>query len=364
MKAALLCDGATALTIHDVTYSDPMGHEVLLRTKAVGLCHSDYHYVDGTLDRQRPVMLGHEAVGVVEAVGPLVTSVAVGDRVVTCLVIGCGSCRRCEMGEPNVCANAGVTRRSAGQTARVTCDGVTVTQMANIGALGEYTLMDERGVVRIDDDVPDELAAILGCAVVTGLGAVFNVAEVQAGDTVAVIGAGGVGLNVIQGARIAGASQVIAIDTAAAKLSRAQQLGATDVIDSSTTDAVAAVRALTGDGVDHAFEVVGRPATAALAFDLAAPNRTAYIVGVMADDAMVSVPAIGLRRGKRIVGVFMGSTRPRVDIPRYVEMWRRGQLDLASMVSRTLPLADVNEGFAAMTRGEVARSVVVMADPA
>jgi S-(hydroxymethyl)glutathione dehydrogenase/alcohol dehydrogenase len=203
-----------------------------------------------------------------------------------------------------------------------------------------------------------ELACILGCAVVTGLGAALNSAKVQPGESVVVIGCGGVGLNVIQGARIAGASPIIAIDANPAKLARARQLGATETIDASSCDATAAVRDITGAGADHAFEVVGRPALVRQAFDMAAPGRTAYVLGIQSDDAELTLPVTGFRRGKKVVGVFMGDTDPRADIPRYAELWRSGALDLGGLVSHTLPLEDVNRGFAMMAAGESARTVI------
>jgi S-(hydroxymethyl)glutathione dehydrogenase/alcohol dehydrogenase len=219
-------------------------------------------------------------------------------------------------------------------------------------------LLDERAVTAVSTDIPLELACILGCAVVTGLGAALNTAQVQPGESVAVIGCGGVGLNVIQGARIAGAKHIIAVDANPAKLVRATQLGATDVVDASTTDAVQAVLDITGTGADHVFEVVGRPALVRMAFDMAAPGRNAYVLGIQSDDAEMTLPVLGLRRGKKVVGVFMGDTNPRLDIPRYVDLWRSGQLDLSGMVSHTLPLEEVNDGFAMMTTGESARTVI------
>jgi S-(hydroxymethyl)glutathione dehydrogenase / alcohol dehydrogenase len=232
--------------------------------------------------------------------------------------------------------------------------------MGGIGALADQVIMDERGLIAIPSDMPAPLAAILGCAVVTGLGAAFNVAKIQPGDTVAIIGCGGVGLNVLQGARISGAARIIAIDLSAEKLDLARRLGATDAINASDGDPVGAVQSLTGGGVDHAFEVIGRPATLAQAFEMARVGGTAYLVGVMPDDAVAQVSAMGLRRGKSLKGVFMGNGDPHLDIPRAVNLWQRGLLDLESMVSRTLPLDEVNEGFAALARGEVARAVVVM----
>ena len=358
MRAAVLRDGTDQLDIADGDNDAPIRREVLVRSVAAGLCHSDYHYLDGTLKRPRPVILGHEGAGVVEAVGPDVRDIHVGDHVVTCLVMGCGECARCVAGEPTRCLHPEVTKRAAGAAPRLTLDGVTVGQMANVGSLADRILLDERAVTAINADIPMELACILGCAVVTGLGAALNTAKVQPGESVAVIGCGGVGLNVIQGARIAGAKQIIAIDANPGKLVRARQLGATETIDASAIDAVEAVREITGSGADHVFEVVGRPALVRQAFEMAAPGRTAYVLGIQSDDAELTLPVTGFRRGKKVVGVFMGDTDPRVDIPRYADMWRSGQLDLSGMVSHTLPLEDVNTGFAMMAAGESARTVI------
>ena len=272
--AAVLDDGSDDLVVTDIEVDAPRGREVVVRTLATGLCHSDLHFIDGVLTRPRPVLLGHEAVGIVEAIGPGVDSVSVGDRVVTCLVVGCGRCARCEQGEPYVCADPNAVRRARGEPARMTmADGRAIAPMANIGALADRMLVDERALVKIPESMPPTLAAIVGCAVVTGVGSVFNVAKVRPSETVAVIGCGGVGLNVVQGARIAGASRVIAVDVSASKLDLARKLGATDAVDASQDDAVEVVRALVGEGVDHAFEVIGRAETARQAFEMAAPGR-------------------------------------------------------------------------------------------
>ncbi len=358
MRAAVLLDNADQLEIADVDHDEPIGREVLMRSVAAGLCHSDYHYLDGTLNRSRPVILGHEGAGVVEAVGPDVRDIRVGDHVVTCLVMGCGECLRCIAGEPTACLQPQVTKRPSGQRPRLTLDGVSVGQMANVGSLADHILLDERAVTAVNTDIPMELACILGCAVVTGLGAVLNTANVQPGESVAVIGCGGVGLNVIQGARLARAGTIIAIDANPAKLERARQLGATDTIEASAVDTIAAVRDITGPGADHVFEVVGRPALVRQAFEMAAPGRCAYLVGIQADDAELTLPVTGFRRGKKMIGVFMGGTDPRIDIPHYADLWRSGQLDLSGMISHTLPLEDVNRGFAMMLSGESARTVI------
>src|SRR4029079_17346879 len=224
---------------------------------------------------------------------------AVADHVVTCLVWGCGECVGCIAGEPTRCLHPEVTKRASGQPPRLTLDGGSVGQMANVGSLADLILLDERAVTAVNHDILLELACILGCAVVTGLGAALNTANVQPGDSVAVIGCGGVGLNIIQGARLAKAAQIIAIDANAGKLERARQLGATDAVDASATDAVTAVRELTGPGAAHAFDVVGRPALVRQAFDMAAPGRTAYVVGIQADDAELSIPVTGFPPGAK-----------------------------------------------------------------
>lgn len=360
MRAAILHEAASVLAIEPIRGTSLQPREVRVRTVACGLCHSDLHVLDGTLSRPRPQLLGHEAAGVVTEIGEAVTGVAVGDHVVTCLVQGCGVCARCQRGEPGQCTDAAATRRPPGAGPRFeTAHGEPVAVFANVGALSEEMILDERGVVKVDDDVPLDLASILGCAVVTGLGAVFNVAGVQPGDTVAVLGCGGVGLNVVQGARIAGASTIVAVDVSATKLAAAAAMGATHTVDAGSGDPVAQVSAIVPGGVDHAFEVIGRPATAAQALAMAANGRAAYVVGVMADDAEITVPAEATKRGKSLRGVFMGATQPHVDIPRYVDLWRSGQLDLESMVTRRLPLDEVNDGFRALAAGEVNRAVVV-----
>jgi S-(hydroxymethyl)glutathione dehydrogenase/alcohol dehydrogenase len=356
-RGVVLVDGNDLLEIHDLVVAEPGPNEARIRTHATGLCHSDLHLIEGTIVRPRPIVVGHEGAGVVEAVGANVDHLSPGDHVVTCLVVGCGTCPECRAGNPVICANPGATVRGAEEPPRLTLDGVPTGQMGNVGALAERILMDARGVVAISPDMPFELAALLGCAVVTGLGAVFNVARVRPTERVAVIGCGGVGLNIVQGARIAGASQIIAVDLAPAKLQLAEQLGATHTVNASEADPVAAVNQISG-GVDHAFEAIGLTSTSEQAIAMAAPGRTAYVVGILPGDAAVEMPSAALRRTKSLVGVFMGATRPHEDIPRYVELWEQGRLDLETMVSQVLPPERSNEGFAVMTGGEVARTVI------
>ena len=243
--------------------------------------------------------------------------------------------------------------------ARITLeDGTPVGQMSSIGGLGSELIVDERALTKIPTTIPLTLAPLLGCAVVTGLGAVLKVAKVQPGETVAVIGCGGVGLNVIQAAQIARAGRVIAIDVNDNKLQMATTFGATDLVNSASGDAISMVREITGEGVDHAFEVVGRESTVQQAFDLASNGRNAYALGIHPDDGQLTLASIGFRRGKSLVGVFMGDAEPQVDIPRYVDLWASGQLNLEAMISHVLPLDQANEGFALMVAGESARTVI------
>ena len=357
-RGAVLFDGTDQLDVIDLVVDAPGPNEVAIRTHAVGLCHTDLHLMDGTVVRPRPIVPGHEGAGVIEAVGSNVDNLKPGDHVVTCMVVGCGSCPACHEGVPSRCARPNATSRGEDENPRLALGTTPVGQMGGVGALVDRIVMDARGVVAIPSTMPLELAAILGCAVVTGLGSIFNVARVKPTERVAVIGCGGVGLNLIQGARIAGASRIIAVDISPSKLALAELLGATDVVDASTTDAVTAVTDLSGGGVDHAFEAIGLAATAEQAVAMAAPGRTAYVVGLLPIDAEVRVSSSAMRRTKSLVGVVMGGTRPHEDIPRYVELWEQGRLDLESMISQVITLDEVHEGFAAMAGGEVARTVV------
>jgi S-(hydroxymethyl)glutathione dehydrogenase / alcohol dehydrogenase len=355
MKAACLLDGTDTLQIVDLELDAPGPHEVILSTRAVGLCHSDLHVLDGSLTRPRPLVLGHEAAGVVVAVGSAVERLRPGMHVITCLVMGCGACRNCERGAPTLCLDSTATKRPG----RLLLNGAPVGQMAGIGALAEMMLVDERAIVAIPDSMPFNTAALLGCAVVTGLGSVFNVAKVQPGDSVAVIGCGGIGLNLIQASRIAGAGRIAAIDVNDAKIDHARRLGATQGINSASGD----ITSLAGGGFDHVFEAVGRPSTVAQAIDLTEPGGTTNVVGVLPDGSEAVISAKALRSSKTVRGIFMGATQPRADVPRYIQFWERGQLDLDGMISTVLSLDEVNDGFAALARGEVARAVVSFPNP-
>jgi len=360
MQAAVFRRPHEPLTIESIDVDAPARREVLVRTVATGVCHSDLHVVEGqsrhALDR--PIVLGHEGAGVVEAVGADVTTVRAGDHVVACLSGFCGSCAQCLAGHPNLCVG-GLVTRSASAPPRLSQEGMAFTQFAGIGSYAERMLLHENSVVRIDPDLPLDRAALVGCGVLTGVGAALRSSGLEAGQTVAVFGCGGVGLSIVQGARIGGARQIIAVDVFDGKLEMARRVGATHAVNSAQDDPVKAVRALTGGaGVDHAFEAVGNAALVRQAIESLAIRGTATIVGVLPPDAMIEFPWMAIRPECRVQTSRMGSNRFRLDIPRYLDFYRQGRLMLDEMVSRRGKLGDINEAFRAMKAGEVARSVL------
>jgi S-(hydroxymethyl)glutathione dehydrogenase/alcohol dehydrogenase len=349
------------LTIEDVDIDKPQRREVLVRTAATGVCHSDLHVVDG-LGRypvDLPFVLGHEGAGVVEAVGEDVTTMRVGDHVVACLSGFCGSCPQCLSGHPNVCTG-GIIARSESGPQRVSQDGKPFRQFANIASYAEHMLLHENSLVRIDPEIPLDRAALVGCGVLTGVGAALRTSGLEAGQTVAVYGCGGVGLSIIQGARIGGARQIIAVDMFESKLEMARTVGATHFVDTTQDDPVQKIRALTGGlGVDHAFEAVGISKLCRQAIESLAVRGTATIVGVLPPDAMIEFPWLAIRPECKVQTSRMGSNRFRTDIPNYLEFYRQGRLKLDEMVSRRGRLSDINEAFRAMKAGEVARTVLL-----
>jgi len=347
------------LVIEDIQLGTPGPREVLVRTVATGVCHSDLHVLDGALPNPVPIVLGHEPAGVVEGVGGAVEHVAPGDHVIGCLSAFCGSCEYCVAGRPNLCEGEATMRRP-GEPPRLAKDGEPIAQFVHLSAFAERMLVHENALVRIRRDVPLDQVALIGCGVTTGLGAVFNTAQVRAGSTAAVIGCGGIGLSVIQGCRIAGAGRIVAVDTAAWKLELASRLGATDVVDAGAGNPVPPVVELTGGGVDYAFEAIGTPATVRQAVRMARKGGTVVMIGVVPAGVNVELPGADIvLREKRILGCMMGSNRFRTDMPRYVELYRRGLLRLDEMISARLPLERVNDALEAMRQRTAARSVIV-----
>ena len=366
MRAAVLSEIPGKLEIDDVQIDKPGPREVLIRTAAAGLCHSDLHFMQGKFRTPLPAVLGHESAGVVREVGEGVGYVKPGDHVVCCLSLFCGECVACLSGRPFACADTGRLGRSREQTPRLTAaDGAKVEQFSHLGGFAEQMLVHERAVVRIADDLPLDRAALVGCAVLTGTGAVFRTARVEPGSSVAVIGAGGIGLAAIQGARIAGAGMVIAIDISEQKLETAQTFGATHTIDASTTDdVVAAVRDLTGGGVEFSFEAIGAKPTAEQAFRMVAPGGMATIIGMVPNNQPLEIRGMDLLSGRRLQGSTMGSNRFRIDIPRLLEMYRDGRLLLDELISARIDLDAVNDGYDKLQEGRLTRSVIVFDESA
>jgi S-(hydroxymethyl)glutathione dehydrogenase/alcohol dehydrogenase len=331
---------------------------VLIRTRAAGICHSDLHFQTGAYLYPMPAVLGHESAGVVEAVGDQVRYVKPGDHVITCLSVFCGECEYCLRGRPSLCTKTGL-QRGPGEPPRLSQQGRTVHQFLDLSSYAEQMLVHEHAVVKIREDMPLDRAALIGCGVTTGLGAVFRTAAVEVGDTVAVIGCGGVGLSAIQGGAIAGASRVVAVDTNPSKLELARKFGATDAVNPADGDPVAQVRELTRGGVDHAFEAIGLKATTEQAFQMLKNGGTATVIGMIPIGTKVELHGVDFLFEKRIQGCNMGSNRFRTDMPKYVDFYLSGRLNLDDLLSRRLSLAEINEGFAALERGEVARSVIV-----
>ena len=358
MKAAVLREPGKPLTVEEVQIDKPKAHEVLIRTAACGLCHSDLHFINGSYPHPLPAIPGHEAAGIVEAVGDEVTSVKVGDAVVSCLSAFCGNCEFCVSGRMSLCLGA-ATRRGETDAPRISQDGEVVNQMLNLSAFAEQMLIHENACVTINPDMPLDRAALIGCAVTTGAGTIFNACNVTPGETVAVVGCGGVGLATINAAKIAGAGRIIAADPLPEKRKMAEEMGATDTVDALANSAAADIVEMTGGGVDHAVEAVGRPASAELTVNSLKRGGTATILGMMPLAEKVGLSAMDLLSGKKLQGAIMGGNRFPVDIPRLVDFYMKDMLKLDELISERIPLEKVNEGFAAMEKGDTARSVIV-----
>ena len=358
MRAAVLSESPGKLEIDEVQIDKPGPREVLVRTVAAGLCHSDLHFMEGKYPCPLPIVLGHESAGIVEAVGEHVTYAKPGDHVITCLSVYCGNCEYCLTGHLSLCDNKQAVQRPVDSPQRLTRGGEPMAQFADLSSFAEMMLVHENAIVKIRDDMPLDRAALIGCGVTTGVGAVFNTAKVEPGSTVAVIGCGGIGLNCIQAAAIAGAARVIAVDRIKEKLDLAVTFGATHTIDASDDTSVQQVQELTGGGVHYSFEAIGLKATAQDAFAMLRRGGTATIIGMIPLGQNIEIPGFELLYEKRLQGSNMGSNRFRVDMPRYIDLYMDGRLKLDELVSQHISLNDINEGFEAMKTGSVARSVI------
>lgn len=358
MKAAVLREINKPLDIENIEHGDPGPREVLIRTVAAGVCHSDLHFQNGSYPYPLPAVLGHESAGVVEAVGSAVTYVKPGDHVITCLSAFCGHCEYCLTGHMSLCQEPEL-QRAADQPTRLKKGDENMWQFLNLSSFAEYMLVHEHTIAKIREDMPMDRAALIGCGVTTGVGAVIHTARVEPGTTVAVIGCGGVGLSAINGAAIAGAARIIAVDMVPSKLELARKFGATDVVNAKDADPVDAVRELTGGGVHYSFEAIGLKQTAEQSFRMLARGGVATIIGMIPVGVHIELHGPEFLMERRIQGSNMGSNRFRVDMPRFVEFYLQGRLHLDDLISRRIRLEDVNDGLKALETGEVARSVIM-----
>jgi NDMA-dependent alcohol dehydrogenase len=363
-KAAVCPAVGEALEVVEVGLDGPKAGEVRVRMGASGVCHSDLSVVNGTLLSPLPAVLGHEGAGVVDEVGEGVSRVKAGDHVVLSFVPQCGWCYMCTHDSPEMCETGFMAMAMGAQldmTPRFSRDGAPLHQMSALGTFSEELVCPEISMVKIDPDVPYTSAALIGCGVLTGFGAAANTADLKPGDTVAVIGCGGVGLNAIQGAKWKGAERIIAVDRFDSKLDMAKQFGATDLVNASNGDPVAQVRELTaGRGVDVSFEVIGLKDTVQQAFAMVRRGGQAIIVGVPKMEQMMEIPIAMelLVNEKQVRGSWYGSSDVQRDVPRLVELYKDGTLKLDELVSRRIGLEGINDAFTSMEAGEVARSVV------
>ena len=363
MRAAVLNQVGRPLEIEEIDIEAPKAGEVALRIVASGVCHSDYSVAHGVLHSPLPVVLGHEGAGVVEAVGEGVDTLEPGDHVIAALTPSCGSCPMCVEGKPFLCFQMGHTLgRSTllDGTTRLRRGSERVHQLCGVASFAERAVIPAGAAIRVPREAPLEKVCLIGCGVTTGVGAVLNTARVEPGSSVAVIGCGGVGLSIVQGARIAAAATIIAIDPVAEKRELACHLGATHSLDPSAEDVAKAVRGITGFGVHYAFEALGRTETIEQAWSLLRPTGSAVVVGMPAAREELKLRVGGFFQQKGIMGSAYGSAVPRRDIPRYVELYQKGELELDALITRRISLEQVNEAFDDMERGRGARSVILM----
>lgn len=365
MRAALLTSLDHPIEVTDVDIAGPRAGEVLVRVSHCGLCHSDLSVIDGSFPSPLPVVLGHEAAGVIEEVGQGVTAVAPGDHVILTPVPSCGHCYFCVRNQPTLCAVHGTalyTSTMADGTTPLSRGGETVYRGLAAAAFAEYAVMPEIGVVKVDPDIPLETACVLGCAVQTGVGAVLNTAGVEEGATVLVLGAGGIGISVVQGAVLAGAALIVVADPVAARRDAALGFGATHAVDPSTEDVVARCFELTGVGMDYCFEAAGMAVLIEQGLACSRPGGTTVCVGAPPVDQGISIPGVvgfGATE-KRLVGCLLGSSNAQRDVPRLLSLWRAGRLDLDSMITRRLPLEQVGDAVDLLQRREGIRTVLTV----
>jgi S-(hydroxymethyl)glutathione dehydrogenase/alcohol dehydrogenase len=349
--------GARDAKVDEVEIADPGPHEVLIKTVAAGICATDHGVYSGRQTRPLPQVMGHESAGIVEAVGRDVKDIKAGDHVVTCMSVFCGHCEYCLAGRPALCLKVGLTRGPE-ETPRLRTGDEPLNQMSGIGSWAEMLLVHEHAVVVVDERLPFEYGALMGCGMTTGLGAVFHAARVTPGSSVAVAGCGGVGMSIVQGARISGATQIIAIDTDPRKLEIARSVGATHTLNpAETEDVPAAVMDLSRGGVEFSFEAIGNPVTAQQCFLMLRPGGLTTLVGVQRGNTL-EFPGGNFAWDRRIQGTYMGSNRFRLDIPRFVDLYLDGRLKLDDFVSARIQLGQIPGALENFGAGGVVRTVI------
>jgi len=360
MKAAVFPGPNQPLAVEEVDVQPPQKGEVLVKIAGSGLCASDLHFIQGIFPWPAPSVLGHEAAGVVEEIGEDVTLVQRGDHVVLAVTPSCGVCRYCAAGKPYLCSSAGGSHMMKDGTSRLTLrkNSQPLFHFLGVSSFAEYAVASEISVVKVRDDAPLVSLSTVGCAVVTGIGAVLNTARVTPGKSVAVFGCGGVGLNVVQGANLVGAWPIIAVDTLDGKLALAKQFGATHLVNSTKEHPVLKVHEITGGGADFTFDAVGDVEVLGQAFDSLDRGGTAVMVGLPGLGAKYAVDTFSLYNDKRLQGCAYGSVNFRHDVPMIVDLYMAGKIKLDELISRTFAIEDINDAFEAMRRGEVARAVV------
>ena len=360
MKAAVMYEVNAPLKIEDVTLDEPQENEILVKLDATGVCHSDLHFMQGDMPMPVPIVPGHEGAGVVEKVGPCVTTVQPGDHVILMVTISCGKCRYCLEGNPTLCAENLPIQMMAtlpGGGIRLHKGDQAIHHLFGLACFAEKVVVHERSAVKIRDDAPMDVVCLLGCGTSTGIGAAINATRAKPGDSIAIFGCGGVGMSAVMGAKLAGA-RVVAVDTLDSKLEKAKELGADYVINATQDDPQLKIPEILGDGADYAIEFIGKVEVMAQALGCVRNGGLLVIAGMPALADMLTVPAFQFLLGKRITGTVQGDIVAPVDIPRYVDQFMEGKLPIDKLITRTYKLDQINEAFDALKKGEVIRSVI------
>ncbi|TET74894.1 MAG: Zn-dependent alcohol dehydrogenase [Dehalococcoidia bacterium] len=363
MKAAICYEAGAPLKVEEVTLDEPQVNEVLVKLVASGVCHSDLHFIKGEMPQPMPVVMGHEGAGIVERIGPGVTTLQPGDHVIFMVSFSCGKCRFCIEGRPTRCVeNLPIMSMATlpGGGKRLRKGDQELHHLFGLACFAEYAVVHERSVVKIRDDAPFEVICLLGCGVSSGIGAAINTTGMKPGESIVIYGCGGVGLSAVMGARLAGAGKLIAVDTLDPKLEKAKELGADYVINASREEPVAKVMELTGGGADYALECIGNTDVMAQAFASIHNGGKCIIVGMAPLGTALSIQSYEFLLGKTIIGCVQGDIIGLVDIPKYVDLYMDGKLPIDKLITKSYSLDDINVAFAALDRGEIIRSVVLL----